>query len=127
MNNISLTALRTGASAAITALTILAAYHPSQIWINAAISAAATLGIHAIPAISQGAKTMTDGLTLMGLRAPVTDPAPAAVFQPPVTNPAVTETPAPVAQVLPDPVKAAAPVSADQLRQLAAYLESLDV
>lgn len=54
MSNTQLTYIRSGATAAITALAVLYSYYPNDVWITAIISAAATLGIHAIPAIQQG-------------------------------------------------------------------------
>lgn len=54
MSNTQLTYIRSGATAAITGLAVLYSYFPHDVWITAIISAAATLGIHAIPAIQQG-------------------------------------------------------------------------
>jgi hypothetical protein len=45
--------LRLGASAAITALSGVIAYYPTQHWIPAVIAAGAVLGIHVIPAVTQ--------------------------------------------------------------------------
>lgn len=160
MSNLQLTYIRSGASAVITALAVLYSYYPSEIWITAIISAAATLGIHAIPAIQQGVTqlvpqmlptpvkvapvtggstmsetpevapevapqhnppTQIDGATLMGVRAPVTDPPPVEAA-PPVVAPA---TPTEPVEAFPDPPMAIPPVTATQLRDLADFLENL--
>ena len=47
------TEIRLGASAAITALSGIIAYYPTQHWIPAVIAAGAVLGIHVIPAVTQ--------------------------------------------------------------------------
>lgn len=54
--------LRLGASAAITALSGVIAYYPTQHWIPAVIAAGAVLGIHVIPAVTQSANSPQEEL-----------------------------------------------------------------
>jgi hypothetical protein len=125
------TLVRTGASAGITLLAVLYSLYPSYTWITAVIAAAATLGIHAIPAIGQntqtGVVTMSEtpetqpaettepvvapaqvsGSVLMGLQRPVEVPEAPEAPQAVVDQEEVPEAPqtAPVTQ--PEPVQEA--------------------
>lgn len=58
MTNTQLTAVRTGATALITALSVLYTLYPHYIWITVIIAAMGAVGIHAIPAIQQGSTTV---------------------------------------------------------------------
>jgi hypothetical protein len=60
MTNTQLTALRTGATAAITALAALFTIYPHLLWIPAVIAVASAVGIHAIPAIQQNSAINTE-------------------------------------------------------------------
>lgn len=118
--NITLAAVRTIATGAITALAVLPVYEPSWTWVPAAIAMAGAIGIHAIPSIGQapqsntisttntemaGQKTMTDGLTLMGVTPP---PVPSLNPEPAPEAPA--EAP-PEAEAVPAPLPDAAPAA----------------
>jgi outer membrane biosynthesis protein TonB len=137
MTNKQLTILRAAASAAITLLAVLYSLYPSYTWITAVIAAAATLGIHAIPAIGQstGGNTMSEqpeamptveappltppvsGSVLMGVQPayPVQDDAPVQPVEQPVEQPETPEAPTAVVEQ-PPTVTAAMPVLETQQR-----------
>lgn len=83
VNNITLspTTLRSIATVIITGLSGAFAYYPNQLWIPAVIAGAATVGIHAIPAIGQ-----VSGLT-QAIRLAQQTPG-----KPPVSLPSSSET-----------------------------------
>jgi hypothetical protein len=66
--------IRLSATAFITVLAGIVTYYPHQTWIPATISAAAALGIHVIPSVTQvkGSNTVNEqsGQVLMGLVPP---------------------------------------------------------
>lgn len=85
LSNTQLTLIRTGATVLITGMAAIQPLYPSYTWIAAVIAVASTVGIHAIPAISQVVVTRgstmseqspeepqtvpyVDGLAAMGLK-----------------------------------------------------------
>jgi hypothetical protein len=128
--------LRAGASALITGLAVIYSLYPSYTWITAVIAAAATLGIHAIPAVGQstGGNTMSEtpeipqpttlpGSILMGVQpvAPVTL-QPAQPVQAPTVPVAPVEAP-----VTPEAPEAVAWNATEQEAPVAAPVEPVTV
>lgn len=103
---ISLTILRSAATAGLSALAVLVSQYPHDTGLVAAVAALGALGIHAIPAISQtsGGNTMPeiDGSALMGFTRPRTAPV-----DPPAAPAPAVATPDPAAVTAPETVPAA--------------------